>query len=375
MNSVKVIESKEKELFELSEKAKKNSALPYAVERILCKTDPAPVSMTIRPTSVCNRKCNFCLCESRNLKYQSIFVKDSIINQFYEDIYNLGVRGVTIAGGGEPTTLSRNYYKGLFENNSIRLFWHTNGILIDKYIEELSKNTDFISFSVLSHRPDFYHLITGETSDIQFHKILENIKLFSESPILKQVAIQVKLLVTREIVPYLQEYYSFFHNLGLKLIKFSVVKNFEIEQQVELAKDEQKIVSDWMTSIPGIDLSLSQKIVYGRSIYGYVPEKCWVSELGLYATLEPDGRIFPCSQWSSDNTVCLGNINDAPFIEIWNSERRKQVKRLLNLRIQKNICNYSLCRHYQTNIAIDLYHKGILSYGDISANNNPSPFI
>lgn len=360
----------------LIERAKLVRALPYAIERLSYnELDRSPVSMTIRPTSFCNRKCYFCLCKIRNIAYHSIYVNDNIIKQFYEDIYNMDVKGVTIAGGGEPTVLNQRYYKGLFQNNKCRLFWHTNGILIDQYGDELVKNTDYISFSILSHRADLYNRIAGVTGNTQFERVLQNIEAFSNDPKYNTISIQAKLLITKEMTPYLEDYFYHFNKLRLDKIKFSVVKNYENGQDSELSDIDKHIVFTKMTERLGINYNLAKKIVYGLSSYDYTPTRCWVSELGMYATLEPDGRVFLCSQWCFDNTVCLGNINYSPLKTIWYGEHRNRVKYELNSRVVNRVCNFNLCRHYITNIAIDLYVKGVISSKDIPNIQTCTPFI
>ena len=284
--------------------------------------------MTLRPTSICNRKCNFCLC-------------------------------------GEPTTKPPGYYKLLFESKC-RLFWHTNGILLDAFFDFLSLNTDYVSLSLLAHTPELYSAIAGTRNGSQiFDTIVKNAKLLCSKQNYHGIA-QAKLLVTREIQPHLEQYYLFYKSLGFDKIRFSTVKNYEPGQTIGLTGEEKDQVFHTLADTIGIRRDLSYRIVYGAVERSYMPSRCRVCELGLYATVEPDGRIFPCSQWCWDSSVCIGNINDTPFDKAWNSERRREIIHILNNRMLSGKCNLELCRHYLSNAAIDLYMKGLIKEHEIS---------
>lgn len=287
------------------------------------------------------------------------------------------VKGVTIAGGGEPTTKIADYYDHLFSNSGCRLFWHTNGAGMDRFADRFRSNTDYVSVSLLSHDRELYRKIAGVNDDSQFERIIENAKFLCSSPDHRNITMQAKLLITREMVPFIEEYYRFYRELGFHRVRFSTVKNYEPGQNCGLSEEEKSEVFRKLCSLTGMDPLIAETVVYGIDSSLYRPSRCWVTELGLYATVEPDGRVFTCSQWCSDNSVCLGNIHQKPFKRIWNSERRERIAEQMSQKAAEGICNFRLCRHYLSNVAADLYIKNVLKPDNpaLSCLSDRSPFI
>lgn len=285
----------------------------------------------------------------------------------------MNVRGVTIAGGGEPTVLPPAYYSKLTDSSSCRLFWHTNGVLIDRYSNSILNNTSYISFSLLAHTHELYNVIAGTTGN-QFSQIVKNAQHLCTSAKYSHITKQAKLLITKEIIPYLDEYYAFYRDVGFSKYKFSLVKNYEPGQNNELSFSQLTSVFNFLVSKVGLTEKTAFNIVYGKEYKHYTPSRCWVAELGLYATTEPDGRVFLCSQWCSDNSVCIGNINENTLREIWGTEKHNSIIKELSHRAMCKKCDFRLCRHYSTNVAIDLLYKGYIDPSTIDTDNK-FPFI
>lgn len=63
-----------------------------------------PVSVALCPTSRCVRSCTFCSNAQRNKvnSRTNAGYSDKSFSDIVEDMKSLGVRGVSVAGGGEP---------------------------------------------------------------------------------------------------------------------------------------------------------------------------------------------------------------------------------------------------------------------------------
>lgn len=347
------------------------SALFYAIPRIgTCDYSlNFPISITIRPTSACNRKCNFCLCESRNANYGGIHVDYHCLENCFEDFQHMDIKGITLAGGGEPTIIPPQKLHGLF-CGPYKVFIHTNGVLIDRYFDVLLPNTLYVSFSVIAHDPLLYSVISGSSSQ-QFNTIINNIKKICKiyAPSMTR---QAKILISRDNVLYLERMANLYQNLGLDKIRYSIVKNYESNQNNEIDERSKSQVFHYLTT-QNISEYVAKNIVWGSELHAITPTKCWICELGMYGTLEPDGKVFCCSQWSNDDSVCIGNIHESSYLNIWKSQRHYEVLKELNNRCANGRCNPITCRHYSSNVAIELLLTGILPY---KRNDTDSfPFI
>lgn len=360
----------------LSDKIKHNLALPYAYERLIKQDNSkkSPICVTIRPTSICNRHCTFCLCGTRNIEYQGEKLSSHVLANCFSDFEAMEIKGVTIAGGGEPTTINPDEFKPLFESKKISIYLHTNGVLLHKFFPILLPNTKIINFSFIAHNTKLYNNISQKINSSQFEQVIANAINILHNDKFKEIQKQAKILVTRENFQQFIEIYDFYRNLGFEKIKISLVKNYEAGQDCEISIQEKEQLKSILIGKIGIHEQTANNIIYGLDVSEFVPSRCWVSELGLYATVEPDGRVFHCSQWNTDNSVCLGNVNHQSFQSIWYASTRSQIVENLNQRAQMKKCNFKLCRHYMTNIAIDLMLNGKISSENIQKIPY-SPFI
>jgi len=138
---------------------------------------PAPILVTVDPSNICNLNCQWCNSEYIRTKSHIMMSEDLLIKiADYLPVWcnsTPGVQAVCIAGGGEPLT---NRHVGSFIEqlikNKIEVGVVTNGVLIDKFIEPLSK-CSWVGVSVDAGIGQTYNLYKGSST---FGKVIENIQ-------------------------------------------------------------------------------------------------------------------------------------------------------------------------------------------------------
>lgn len=144
---------------------------------------PAPILVTVDPSNICNLDCKWCnaaYIRNKNKQMLSEIILMQIADYLPRWAHQLrGVQAVCIAGGGEPLT---NPHVGAFIdrliNNGIEVGVVTNGVLIDRFIEPLSKCT-WVGVSVDAGTYETYEKNKGHN---KFHTVIDNMsKLISYS--------------------------------------------------------------------------------------------------------------------------------------------------------------------------------------------------
>jgi len=145
---------------------------------------PPPSLITIDPINMCNLECEYCnagyiLENNREMLSERILLDlpyflSSWVNPYTSDA---GIESICVAGGGEPLL---NKYVGEFIDNcvdkGIEVGVVTNGILIDRFLESLSKCT-WVGVSVDAGSKETF--IKLKKKDM-FDKVITNIKLLND---------------------------------------------------------------------------------------------------------------------------------------------------------------------------------------------------
>lgn len=155
--------------------------------------------LRISITDNCNFRCTYCMPdESYEFLPPSHLMTPDEIFQLAKTFVELGVKKIRITGG-EP--LVRKDFLEIMEKLSelpVELTLTTNGVLIDKYLDDLiAMGVRSINISLDTLNPIKFHQITKRN---QFHKVLQNIQLCLKAGILTKInVVAVKGEVEKEI--------------------------------------------------------------------------------------------------------------------------------------------------------------------------------
>ena len=110
----------------------------------------SPIHIQWIPTNKCNLNCTCCSCKKRD---KSLEMDLEIAIKVIEDFASLGVKAVTITGGGEP--LLHPYIKEMidkFAECNIKIGLVTNGILLDTLAEDTIRKLTWCRISSTDER-------------------------------------------------------------------------------------------------------------------------------------------------------------------------------------------------------------------------------
>ena len=92
-----------------------------------------PAHVQLCPTNICNLDCSFCSCKNRD---KSLSIPFSILKNAIDVLRKLGMRAVTITGGGEPCCYPDIKKLLLYlQANNIEIGLVSNGLLLHKIVD------------------------------------------------------------------------------------------------------------------------------------------------------------------------------------------------------------------------------------------------
>lgn len=193
-----------------------------------------PLFIHFECTYRCNMKCAFC-----NVWRRNIYQNEATTQEFKQRMVECWDIGCSIASftGGEP--LLRNDIGKLlkFSNRDVGLFTGlvTNGILLDKNVDALSKYADILAVSFDVNNREAFNRTRGVDA---FDKVKHNIELA------KKMGVEPELIavITQETFPHIDDTIEFAKSLELP-IHFSAVDNVpresvEVSDSQDMKMDE-----------------------------------------------------------------------------------------------------------------------------------------
>lgn len=357
-----------------------NRLSDYSIDnRNLFQNKQNPVSVALCPTSLCIRNCSFCSNKKRNTfnRLNKCMYSESIFYDIISDLKEMDIKGVSMAGGGEPFCYDEKLLKFLFLQKSIpyKIGIHTNGMFLDKYCSDQiisTGNIAYINVSVFAHNRSLYNDIS-EGGETQFSIITDNILKWANLNKTNSPSFGVKILICRENYKHIAEIVDFYKRLQVDNILLRCVGNFEEGQDVELNGKQQLELGRILKAMTLKKEQISS--IIGKPIHlPPRPSRCWIAVLQYTAGIDPDGEVYICSPWSFKE-YSIGNVNNEKFSKIWGSCRHQKVVEKLNFNLLHGMCNPLTCRHYYSNIAIDAYINGLTDFNPDTNINNYNRFI
>ncbi len=268
-----------------------------------------PISIDLHLTNACNLNCSWCTdSEIRKGAATMDFQKAlQLIDEFAE--HNTGV---TLEGGGEPT-LHKNFSEiadyAYRKNVSIGLI--TNGTV------DVSNDVykfKWVRVSLDACNAEEY---TKEKGKDSFQKVITNLQEFSLKRNPEKTYLGVGYVITKRNMENLQGLVDLLDSIGVDYIYFRPVEEApdilpSVSEMINLKRD----LVEWTEG---------KRIKYLINIYDRVTKNnhnlpCVAHS--LTSIVHADGSVNLCEKRRHDE-ICLGNINEMSFAEIWNSDMRK----------------------------------------------------
>lgn len=292
-------------------------------EAIMKGEIPAPVSVTIDASNYCSLHCKFCQYSEFRKEKQTMISKEDLM-WLVDTIPKLGAKSVCLAGGGEYL-LHPNAGESMrrLKDNGINIGLITNGLAIDKFMEDILYSCRWVGNSIDAATTATYKELKG-AKDGDFFHVLENLKLLARlRPNRRSPSIGFKFLI----------HPMNYHELldAAKLAKSLGVDDFHarpgygkdifwekqmITEALSQVKTAQRLLDDENFHVYGVthkfDETFNKKIV----------DKCEVTPIaGL--TFTADGWVSICCDLRNTEMGRLCEWRD--ILDVWGSKMHRKV--------------------------------------------------
>lgn len=320
----------------------------------------APFYVRMKPTNLCNHHCAYCTYGSGNTDRKTqnrdvINHADSIpwikMQEIIKDMGDMGVRAVTLSGGGEPLTYP--YITETFKmlrDKGIDLSLISNGQLLSGEIAEQLYDAKWVRISFDSPNEEEYLKVRGLHGN-EFKIVISNMENFASKKSATCV-LGVNFVVSRANYHRVYEAVKLLKELGVDNVKFAaVIENVpgyhnEIKDEVirqirqagaEFSDNTFQVINnyenDWMDK------------QFTRQPF----KTCYTCR--LVTVVAADQKVYLCHTRAYDSTAVVGDLRGQSFKEMWFSEEAK--RRLMELRPEKDCRNF--CAYEGRNMLIENY--------------------
>jgi len=278
-----------------------------------------PLYAVLQLSFACNQNCKSCAFAEWN---KSNFIPDRIdAFKIVDRLIDYGIMNFELSGGGEPTTLP--YFNDLLKHileRGANFALLTNGYnLDDEAINLIAKNAIFCRISLETGDMNLYSRYK-RVPHFMFSEVIGNIKklLKSKSP---DTEISLKFDVDKNLnyEQHIKASFDLACQLGVDLASFkSMTGETELSdsEKIEAEYLLNKLIKDNHSKVKFIN-----SIFYNRDV-----PKCWLNQ--LHTVIDGRGNVYLCCYYYRDDAhkredMCIGNILDKPFKDIWETDEHK----------------------------------------------------
>ena len=281
---------------------------------------PVPVRVVLEPTNLCNHNCVFCF-YSNFRSDNDVYISREKLFELAEDFKRMGVKSVSLVGGGEPMIHPAIYdLIRWFHQNKILISITTNGSSIkDSEIDTIVRASTYIRISLNAASVETHNTINAPKTS-QFEQIISNIEKLRKhrDKIGANMLIGIKNAIFDKNIHELEDMVALGERLKVDYIMFSAVVGESPAARQLLDEATDKIEK----------LKQKSSILLFHSFYKKPQKtpKCITNP--LIGTVSANGDMYLCGFMDhSDGGYSIGNINEDRFINLWGSEKHYEVYR------------------------------------------------
>jgi len=300
---------------------------PYKIVRPFLENQH-PITVEIHPEYRCNYNCEWCidrvLREIGTNKDHVSSLSEEGVRSVIDSCIKLGVKGIIISGGGEPT-LNKNteLLVQLADEASIVIGLFTNGsLLTDETIRIYVESLSFLRFSFDDFSPEHYALTKG-VPERNYNLVLNNIRkcVAYKKENNTKCRIGIDFILTPNNIGRMEEIYEEVKDLGVDYLQFCdcVIIGYEFtnKRKKDIKRGLKGVIERKKKDESTID------VVYEPiQMENKVPcSECHVTD--YICSIGADGLVAPCPHTSRYDEISYGNINDIPLHELWKNRPEK----------------------------------------------------
>ena len=326
-----------------------NKKIFYHPENIVAFKEgkrPFPVTLEIDLTNRCNHRCSFCF-YAEHISINKDSLDTEIIKKRLAEAKELGTKGISFTGGGEPM-IHKNYEEILIFTKKLGfdVGTITNGsIITEKNVDVLIKNLQWIRISLAGGDAKSYSKVQGVD---QFDKVVNNIKLLSKRKenLKSNINIGIRTLVTPENIHTITNFANEIKKLNINYYQLAPDqytndggKFWNSAETQQVFKETHDVLLENNISFLGTAYMKSQeKIDYPTTCYAHF----------FKAAILAEGYYVFCQNGRDDERYHIGNIYNQTLKEIWNSDKIKDIEKW----VRPNNCGL-FCKHMAINNSLE----------------------
>lgn len=288
------------------------------IEQLLKGKIPAPVRIVLEPTNLCNHNCFFC-CYTSFRGDNNVFLSREKLFELAEDFKRLGVKSVSIVGGGEPMIHPDIYdlIHWLYENN-ILISITTNGSAFkDSEIDTLVRASTYIRVSLNAASTKTHNIINAPKND-QFERIVSNIDKLRKhrDKIGSNMLIGIRNAIHDKNYHEIEDMVTLAERLKVDYIMFAAVL-WEHATSRNVVEETKKRIDN---------LKKTSKIMISLSHLKQPEKTPHCISNPLIGTISANGDMYLCGFMDhADGAYRIGNVNEKRFIDLWGSKKHYEV--------------------------------------------------
>jgi sulfatase maturation enzyme AslB (radical SAM superfamily) len=297
----------------------------------LQKGEPtAPIYIRIKPTNVCNHKCNYCHYGSgKYLDLDGADCKSQIpwekMQEIIADMGDMGVKAVTFSGGGEPLIYPqiKEAMQAMLDRG-IDISIITNGSLLKGEIARILTKAKWVRISLDAANASTYAKIRDISVD-SFHEVCNNIREFAKQKP-SECELGINFIVTHENATEVYEVGKLLFDLGVNHIKFTARMTNDVEkyhapfkEQVieQIHRLQKELVRERFTIINLYESDFELCSVFHRSY-----SNCLIKN--MVSVIAADSKVYYCHDKAYLPNGMIGDLSNRSLKEMWFSHETQQ---------------------------------------------------
>ena len=191
----------------------------------------APVYVRLKPTNICNHHCAYCTygsgdtsqkTENRDTILHADMIPWEKLQEILEDMHHMGVKAITLSGGGEPLTYPHILDAvRLIKDYGMDLSLISNGQLLPGDIAKEFYDAKWVRISFDSPIAHEYMNLRN-VSEAAFHAVCDNMKSFAENKKYDCV-FGVNFVISKANCNHVYAAAGFLKKLGINNVKFAAM--------------------------------------------------------------------------------------------------------------------------------------------------------
>ncbi len=325
--------------------------------------NPAPITVELDMTNVCNHRCPQCVVNYFRVADNSAISKDlakSIILQLAKN----KVRGLIFTGGGEPLcnphTLSS---VELAKSKGLDLGFITNAALLNPdSVRALLKNCTWIRVSLDAGSPEVFKATHG-LGEKEFERVVDNIGLLvkTKKKLKSHCTIGVGFLTCDDSVKDMLKATVLAKKLGVDYLQFRPMQIHNGGRFEYHWTEVEGKIKECLGYAQGSYRVLYSKHKYEMAKdaqYGRYYHKCYGQQFAT--VIAATAKMYICCHTRGYEKYCIGDLHKKTFKEIWDSRKRKEVVKRIDFRDCIPLCRDNTFNQILWNIKQPREHVNFL---------------